>query len=424
MAAPNLLLITLDTTRIDALGVYGNRFGHTPHLDQWAMRAVVFENALAPIGTTIPSHASIFTGLYPRNHRVRSNYDGLAESFETLAELLGAAGYETAAWVGFQVMLDAGGLGQGFDEHSGPVTPRPGHPQRSGADVNRMALEWLTQNRDAPFFAWIHYFEPHTPYTLTPYASEELRDYSGPLAAGAPVFTFYSLGRSIPWTAEERRAIRILYDGEVRETDRLIGEVLERLRSAGLDEQTIVIVTADHGQSLGERDVVGHGFSLWEPVIHVPLIIRDPRVPVGRRVTARVGLVDLLPTILDLLGLTAPSSGDGRSVADAVRGETLPDRMYFAEVQDRGSRPDDMDSNAVAVYYDYFKSIWQDGRFSTFDLRSDPEELRPLAPEEIPLSESSIEELATSYYEGVAPAAPRHVPGEVEEELRALGYVR
>lgn len=419
--ATNLLLITLDTTRVDALGVYGNPLGHTPTLDRLAQRAVVFDNALTPIGTTIPAHASLFTGLYPRHHRVRSNYDALDESFETLAEVLRANGYATAAWVGFQTMLASGGLGQGFDAQSragaqGAVRP--------GDAVNRSALEWLARPRDEPFFAWLHYFEPHAPYPLTPYAAEKLRDYSGPLANGAPVLTFYSLGLTIPWSDRERRAIRVLYDGEIRAADRLVGEVLEQLRATGLDEHTVVVVTSDHGQLLGENDRVGHAFSLDTPVVRVPLLIADPRIGGPRRIEARVGLVDLFPTLVERLGLDAAPPGDGRSLTAAIRGAPLETRTYFAEVQNQSQIELGFDTRAVAVYHDRFTSVQCDGRFSTFDDASDPAHRHALDESQLPGTLASIRRLSASYYDEVADAVHRDVPEELEAELRALGYTR
>jgi len=421
---PNLLLVTLDTTRADALGAYGNPGGHTPHLDRLARESVVFENAVAPMATTFPSHASVLTGLYPRRHRLRSNEGRLDGSFETLAERLRARGYQTAAWVSFESMLSRGRLHQGFDSLSHPVTGKPAGFPKSGEEVNRLAVPWLRARQPGrPFFAWVHYFEPHSPYRLTPYAARELRGYSGPLAQGAPTLVFYGLGgEQIPWTDAERRAIRILYDGEVREADRLVGELLQALEDAGLGEQTIVVVTSDHGQHLGEHDKVGHGFSLWEDGLRVPLLIRDPREPSARRVATRVGLVDLVPTLLELLGAEVPQDLDGRSLADAVRGRPLAERIYFAEVQDKGRPGVERDTTAVALYHYPLKSILQRGRFLTYDLDRDPDERHPLAPHQLPKSAAELKKLATDYYPS-AKGSPAPLAPDVAEELRALGYL-
>ena len=422
---PNLLLITLDTTRPDALGAYGNPGGHTPHLDRLAREGVVFEEAVAPMATTFPSHASVLTGLYPRRHQLRSNYGRLHGSFETLAERLRARGYQTAAWVSFESMLSRGHLNQGFDALSHPVTGKPAGFPKSGEEVNRLAVPWLRARQPGrPFFAWVHYFEPHSPYRLTPYAARELGGYSGPLAEGAPILVFYGLGgEQIPWTDAERRAIRILYDGEVREADRLVGELLSTLEDAGVGERTIVVVTSDHGQHLGEHDRVGHAFSLWEVGLRVPLLIRDPREPGARRVATRVGIVDLMPTLLELLGCEVPQDLDGRSLADAVRGRPLAEQIYFAEVEEE-TRPDlDRDTAAVALHHGSLKGVLRQGRFLTYDLERDPDELHPLAPHQLPDGTAELERLATGYHphhEG----APTQPAPEVAEELRALGYLR
>jgi arylsulfatase A-like enzyme len=424
-APPSLLLVTLDTTRPDAFGAYGNPGGHTPHFDRLAREGVVFENAVAPMATTFPSHASVLTGLYPRRHRLRSNFGHLEGSFETLAERLRARGYQTAAWVSFESMLSRGSLHQGFDLLSHPVTGRPAGFPKSGDEVNRRAVPWLRARKPGrPFFAWVHYFEPHCPYRLTPYAASELRGYSGPLAEGASIETFYQLGDKIPWTDAERRAIRILYDGEVREADRLVGELLRALEDAGVYERTIVLVTADHGQHLGEYDRVGHASSLFEVGLRVPLLIRDPREAGAKRVATRVGLVDLAPTLLELLGAEVPQDLDGRSLAEAVRGGPLAERIYFSEVEDealpgyaRG------DTSAIALYRGSLKGVLREGRFAAYDLERDPEELHPLAPDQLRESGAELERLANGYHP--APEGARTPPApELTEELRALGYLR
>jgi len=223
---PNVLLLTLDTTRIDALGTYGSRGRHSPNIDRLAADGVVFENAIAPMGTTIPSHATLFTGLLPSHHQVRSNADVLDDAHAVLAARLSDHGYDTAAFVSYKSMLARAGLDRGFDTQSDPQAASPKPPTRGGDEVNRLALDWLARPRSKPFFLWLHYFEPHSPYRLTAYAEGQLSDYDGPLRNGAPGLRFYQLGTGIPWSDAERRAIGILYDGEVREVDRLVGEVL------------------------------------------------------------------------------------------------------------------------------------------------------------------------------------------------------
>ena len=248
---PNVIVITLDTLRADFVGAYGNPSGHTPAIDRLAAQGVVFERAAAPMGTTLPSHASLFTGLRPRRHGLRSNAGKLHRSLPTLAEQFVARGYETGAWVGMPSLLTRSGLHRGFGRRSDPANGSAGASIRSGAEVNAGFRDWLSgRESDDPFFVWLHYFEPHSPYPMTPYARRALRGYRGEFRGGAPILRFYQLGTVIPWSDVERNAIRRLYEGSVRDADRLVGEVLDLLDRRGLAERTVVVVTAPKPSSI------------------------------------------------------------------------------------------------------------------------------------------------------------------------------
>ncbi len=433
---PNLVILTLDTQRADFLGTYGDRRGLTPKIDAFAADSVVFADAVAAIGTTVPSHATLFTGLYPRRHAVHWNGDRLAPRFETLAETLAKAGYDTAAFVATGSMLWRGGLGQGFRRFD----PEPGADAplvRSGEEVDAAALEWLAERGSRstsgrPFFAWLHYFEAHSPYPLTDRARVEMArtGYDGPLARGASTEELQALGRRIPWTPAERAALRALYAGRVADLDRWVGEVLDALRrpDAGgepLLARTLVVVTADHGQVLGEHDEFGHGFLLWQPVLAVPLIVHAPGAS-PRRVAERVGLVDLVPTLLEVLGLPARPGLDGRSFAGALAGGEPPRRVYFAEGRMTGARRrvPAIDSDLLAVFDGPLKAISQPGRFAVYDLAADPEEVAGATGGSPAPERERLWRLVEDYF--ASPAAPvvrgeRHA--EVAAELRSLGYV-
>ena len=438
----NLIVITLDTLRADALGTYGNPYGHSPHIDAFAKDAVVFENAIAAIGTTFSSHSTIFTGKYPKNHGVMWNGDALDNRFTTLAEILSAAGYETAALVSLGSMLSRGGLQQGFSTVSDLVESEPA--LRDGVDVNEMAISWLDSREERPFFLWLHYFEPHAPYRLTQFARERMAGYQGPLAAGASVKAFYSLGHEIPWTPEEVRALRALYDGEVRETDRLIGEILDVLRRRELVSKTLVVIAADHGQALGEQGQIGHGFLLTQTVLHVPLMVRLPRVA-PRRISNRVSLVDLTPFLIDSLGLPVPPDLDGQSLAGLLVGESQPSRLYFAEVRQIGSRlasirkrltdpkrrarallaAVEQDPGAVAIFDGNVKGVWRNGEFRVYDLASDADELHPRIPEPGNAELTALREFAASYHQrGPIERSRTEFNEAARRELEALGYIR
>lgn len=422
----NLLLVSFDTTRPDALGAYGSPEGHTPMIDAVAADGTVFENAVAPMGATFPSHATMLTGLNPRQHGVRANHDRLSDDHVTLAERLGAAGYETGAFVSFGSMLSRGGLAQGFEVLSDEATGRSTGRIREGGEVTDLAVEWLGRERDQPFFLWLHYFEAHAPYRLTSYAREELQGYTGPLAEGADVKLFYSLGKKTPWTPDERRAVRVLYDGEVRELDRLIAPVLNALEENGLADDTIVVLTADHGQMLGENDAVGHGLSLDENVLRVPLIVRHPRLEnVPERIRTRVGLVDLAPTVVDLLGLASVEGTDGRSLAPALAGRPLDDRLYFAEMNEPlwDKDPTEIRRRDVAVYEGDTKAVSDRRGTRAFDLASDPGARAPLPKPKRSTRVLELEELARAYHSTSAAHSGRVNDPDVADELRALGYL-
>lgn len=423
---PNLVLVSFDTTRPDALGAYGSTGGHTPTIDALAREGTVFENVVAPMGATFPSHASMLTGLNPRQHGVRANHDRLPGSVSTLTERLADAGYDTAAFVSFGSMLSRGGLHQGFAVSSDEATGRSTGGIRDGEEVTRMAVEWLARNRAAPFFLFLHYFEAHAPYRRTPYADQQLADYDGPLAGGADVKLFYSLGKKTPWTSENRRAMRVLYDGEVRELDRLVAPVLTALEERGLVNDTIVVLTADHGQALGENGVVGHGLSLQETVLRVPLIVRDPRATrAPERVLGRVGLVDLTPTLLELAGLPPMDAVDGRSLAGALRGEPLSDRLYYAEMNEPlwDKDPTEIRRRDVAVYEGDLKAVHHRKGTRSYDLGDDPLAARPLSDEARSGRVAELEALAAGYHAKSADHSGRVRDPAVADELRALGYL-
>ncbi len=285
-ARPNLLLITLDTTRADHLGCYGRADAATPNLDALARSGARFEQALSPAPLTLVSHATMLTGLAPRRHGVRDNVVfRLDASHPTLASILGERGYATAAVVAAAVLDRSTGLARGFDSYDDRV--RIGErsefnfEERAASQVTD-AARTLLQDLKPPFFLWVHYYDPHAPYVPPePYAGR---------FAGRP------------------------YDGEIAFMDEGIGGLVAALRAKGLERTTVVAVAGDHGESLGEHGEDRHDLFVYQATQRVPLLIAGPGVPARRRVGANVGLVDLLPTLLDLLGLPAPARIDGRSL--------------------------------------------------------------------------------------------------------------
>jgi choline-sulfatase len=319
---PNVLLITLDTTRSDALGSYGATTGATPHLDRMAAEGVRFDRAYTVTPLTIPAHSSIHTGLYPPRHGVRDNGDFfLGDDATTVAERLSSAGYATMASVGAEVTSHHWGFAQGFDTFFDEMGPAAAgdeggnrwRVERAGEKVVDDAIRWLDTNGkgDKPWFAWVHMFDVHHPYEPPePYATMfEGRPYVGEVATVDAQF-----GRLRKWLAENEQ----------------------------LDD-TWIYVVADHGEGMGSHGETLHGVLLYDATTHIPFLVRPPKAPVeagalaggGRVVSTPVSLVDLAPTILGAVGLPAPAGLDGMDLGPGLTGE-LPGgaaRAVYAESQ-------------------------------------------------------------------------------------------
>jgi len=286
----SVVLITLDTTNRDALGCYGQALPLTPHLDRLAASGIVFEQARAVAPLTLPSHTSMLTGLVPLRHGVRDN--GLLPvpaGADTLAERLSAAGFQTGAFVSAVVLAAPYGLDQGFDVYDAPSGSRAASPtahmlERPATETVRAALAWLrTRDRRRPFFLWVHGFEPHGPYE--------------------PPREFLERARGDP------------YLGEVAALDQAVGELLQALEAEHGLERTVVVVSGDHGEGLGDHGERTHSVLVYEKMIGVPLLVRLPGgARAGERVAAPVSVVDVTPTVLDALGLAVPAGLDGVSL--------------------------------------------------------------------------------------------------------------
>lgn len=300
----NLLLVTLDTTRADALGIYGQSRPTSPHLDRLAKSGVTFENAVTASPLTLPSHTTILTGQLPTAHGVRSNTGYvLAPGHRTLAEVLRERGYATAAEVAVDVLSRDKRLDRGFDHYRGPsdagarrktVTGADGRPIekqiRSGADISRAGVATLRAHRERPFFLWLHYFDAHQPVTLSTGAQARIPDSR--------------------------------YHAAVATQDAFLGEVLDELARLGLAERTLVVVTSDHGEGLGEHGEDTHGYFVYDTTMRVPLVMAGlPSLRAGLVASGLARTADIAPTVLDLLGAPPLPEAQGRSLAAVATGE-------------------------------------------------------------------------------------------------------
>jgi choline-sulfatase len=295
-APPSLLLVTIDTLRADRVGAYGDASARTPAMDALAARGAQFTQAFAVAPITLPSHASLMTGLYPPGHGGRHNGIRIKDEVPTLAESLSRAGFATGAFVGAFPLDRRFGLDRGFEVY-GDEMPRGADGrranERTGQTVVDGALAWLDGHRAQRFFLWVHLFEPHAPYG----------------------------------DARTGRSVLARYGDEVTEADRQVGRLVEALGDAR--ERTIIAVTSDHGEAFGEHGEIAHSIFVYDTTLRVPLLLAGPGIE-RRSIDTPVSLVDFAPTVAALLGV-APIDADGTDLAPALRGGSIPTRDLYAE---------------------------------------------------------------------------------------------
>jgi arylsulfatase A-like enzyme/Flp pilus assembly protein TadD len=397
----NVLLVTLDTTRADYLGAYGNRQVATPHLDGLARDGVLFTRATTSVPLTLPAHASLMTGSWPMDHGVRDNGGFfLHDEQVTLAELLRADGLATFGAVGSFILHHGWGVAQGFDSFDDRFETSGGRPanrlnaQRDGARVVSAVLDWWEAHPESRFFVWAHLYDPHYPYE----APEEFaRRYPGDP-----------------------------YAGEIAYTDDLVGRLLAYLREHELYDSTLIVVVGDHGEGLDEHGEPDHGIFLYDSTLRVPLIIRAPGTRQRGNVERLARLVDVMPTVLDLLGLSIPAGLRGRSLLDAMNGAGDDEILAYAEA--RYARYHYGWSELRSMRDDRFKYI-DAPRPELYDLREDPAELLNLVDTHAELAaefKAELDHLIASTGDAAAGATDQdeaELDPETLERLRSLGYV-
>ncbi|MGD2128537.1 MAG: sulfatase [Lysobacterales bacterium] len=427
-APPNIIVITLDTFRADRMQAYGGT-GLAPTLDALAAEGTVFKHAVSAAGTTYPSHATMFTGLYPRQHAVRSNYSRLPDDIPTVAEQLKGAGYDSGAFVSFKGMVVHGNLGKGFDAVSDTKVGE--EPFRDGKETARLALDWLDSRgpSENPVFLWYHNFDVHLPLRVTDYSREKLGEipYEGPWSDGASIEEVTTIQSEILASETLQKAIRALYDGEVRLMDQAVKYLLDGLKDRGILDNAVLVVVADHGEALGEHHWFGHGATLWETVIKVPLVVVDFRKPEHHLVDTTVGTVDLATTLLQLAG-AEPLASPGRSLVPALRGEALEPAEYVAEIEVRkeDDRPSWYDVDHLAIYYEGFKLERLFGKTALYDLTRDPDAANPLKPGNLNAETIAayLEDRAVDYLANGRMANTAELDKTAVDQLRSLGYVQ
>lgn len=397
----NVLFIVLDTCRQDHLGCYGNNKIKTPNIDSLASQGVRFEDVISQVPLTCASHASIFTSTYPQYNKVRDNGSfRLEKSYLTLAEILKDNGYATSAFVS-SIVLDARyGLNQGFDTYDDKM-PKRGKEriikfmdeERTADQITEAAAKWLKENKGKKFFLWAHYYDPHTVYNPPPPYKEIYRDN--------------------------------LYDGEIAFADEQIGKLLATLKELGQDKKTLIVFCSDHGEGLGEHGESGHAVFIYDATLRVPLIFMQPDlIPQGKVVSEEARLIDIMPTILDLLGLKKPKETQGSSLTGLINGKHRPqDLSAYSE------------SNYAHYHFNWSElKSWRTPEWKyikstepeLYDLKNDPHELTNLAKEKPDVVVKLDRELEAFLKKTTSAKKEKKakVDEETKEKLMSLGYVQ
>src|ERR1700692_1557125 len=370
---PNIILITLDTTRADRMGFLGSERGLTPNLDALATQSVVFTRAYAQVPLTTPSHAALLTGTYPQFSHLEDLGAPLRPELPYLPDLLHHHGYHTAAFLGAYILDPAAaapGFDRGFDLYDGHFHQRkPGEDryksvERRAEDVANRALGWLSRHQQRPFFIWLHFYDAHDPYD--------------------PPEPFKSHYASAP------------YDGEIAYTDSIVGSFVEVLRKHGLYQNSVIAIAADHGEAFGEHGEERHGMFLYDETIHVPLLLKLPAGRFGgERVEGRVALADIAPSLLETAGVPAPSTMQAHSFLQFIPGK----KTTGAAKNSAGSPAGDGDKTLERDVYSETNyshrafgwselQSWRTGKYlyvqapkrELYDESSDPGTVKNLAP--------------------------------------------
>ena len=440
-SSPPVILVSLDTCRADRLGCYGSPAGATPNLDALAKESVLFTDCISQSSNTGPSHRSLFTGQFPSRHQ-HSMYQYVRSPY-MLAGLLRDAGYETVGFAGGGFMAPELGFAEGFDFYTVKNDDGPSPVRRGFRTILPQAERWYEErmdgpNRDRPWFMFLHTYDIHCPYWPTePFRTTYGSWYTGDLdlrtLCGREAFDGFIRGETPP-SNDDLNYLNNMYDAGIAMTDAMLGEFMDKLRDDGTLDEALLIVTSDHGESLGEHRWVGHNH-FWEEQLKVPLLIRFPdKRYAGMRSEEPVMLVDVLPTILDELGLAQPGGVQGESLLPVIEGTKSwkgGERLRVARHEDRLSFRFDQRYKVNIRFLGEGQT-----RTTLFDLQEDPRERNNLgiSPDNPQQPSAKLLELVARYqeyrdqtsqedelYRGAVLEQP--VTGELADELTELGYV-
>jgi arylsulfatase A-like enzyme len=388
--ARNLILISVDTLRADHLGCYGYPRDTTPTIDRLAERGTLFEAATSTGAWTVPSHMSMLTGTYTRTHGIDGFTKALPAEIETIASLLSEEGFATQAFVNVQLLNREKGYNRGFDDYKIfiPATSAMGSTRR----IVARAIDWLRENQDRRFFLFLHFYDVHSDFNPLPeFRRDFVGPYQGPANGTTAQLRAYRKG-DIPrdWTEAEGAHLKNLYDGGLRQFDNDLAALFDFVEGGELGADTLIVLTSDHGEEFLEHGGIMHGRTLYEELVHVPLILAGPGVPAGQRFEDCVSGVDIMPTVLSLLGERASEQSEGVDLSIAWRNPPAWDdeRLVFAEAdkwlgQEEGNFRRSVRKGKFKLYYDKLT-----GRTEVYDLESDPRERNDISEQQPALTKA------------------------------------
>jgi arylsulfatase A-like enzyme len=428
----SIILVSIDTLRADRVGAYGCSRPLTPRFDALAREGIVFEQATAAAPWTLPSHAALFTSLLPFTSDSRSEHRYPGPGLATLAERLKNAGYRTAAFTGGGYISSGLGFEQGFDIYQDHNEGREGGPEPIAA----AALAWIRSMRGRPFFAFVHTYAVHFPYVHSEFTDPKSSIHG-------KIFTIEDQEdvrlRGRVFAPEERQQIKDLYDGGVAFVDRIFGGMLESLRKDGILDTSVLVILSDHGEDLWDHDEIrspGHGHSLYQDLLLVPLIIRAPGlVHTQARIRTPVSLLDVLPTLREIAGLPLSAPEQGRSLVESLRTGDEPEAVpVFSESIEYGpDRFSCREKNLKVIVAPTPDVNLSQTRVAArpleiFDLSTDPKEKTSLAASATPRASVSMNVLWKRVKTVFTPAREAEdsdtISKELREQLRSLGYIR
>ncbi len=440
-----IILVTIDTLRADRVGVYGHARAKTPNMDALAKKSTLFSSAFCHTPITNPSHCSLMTGMYPGSHGVKTNGYPLPEKHSVVAELLSRGGYKTAAFVsGFSLVDQVSGLARGFDVYDDAWSKT--RVERKAPEATEAALDWLESAGDR-FFLWIHYFDPHHPYAPpAPYntffrkpdpkvheeapaeAVEKWKKYAEKARENDFFNVIVKEERTVETTPEKLRDNLALYDGEISLVDSELGRFINALKDKGIYNDSLFILTSDHGEGFDHNYYYAHGDRLYDSSIHIPMMIKSQRKDITRfLIEAPVGTIDLFSTILNFGGVIIPKQNEGANLVDYMLGDKNdPYRDIYGYCPEL-NRPRMSLGQLRSLRNQQWKLIYRvkTNDFELYDMLQDPAELYNLEGSRVRIQNTLASKLLNRHERmALKPESTEMVVDErMIEGLKSLGYV-